>query len=333
MSCIIAIGPYSEYHGEARIFKHSCSLIQTSHDLIIIDSTRYKNRLLRPIMVIIRLLLVSLFTRFDYIYLSFSRKKIILLVFLPILNLLKKIKKFSVVYHIHDTSLKQNLTGPFASYLKKLYESTIDLTIIPNQHLEKYIRLSNKSEIRFLLNPYLGDTYTATATSKLFFHFISFPSYNKNLLKAIELVNQLEHRLHVVGWTKLDFYRLYPESDISLKNIKFLGVVSNKEVIKELQSSKGLISVSDSEAMPLNVIEALLSKVPVFVGKSSGYSYFTENFSTVLSVSKPCVLDTEFKETELTDSRNKARQLFDKKQYEHNLLQVFSGAGDDTCVN
>lgn len=279
-------------------------------------------------MVLIKLVLLATFTRIDYIYLSFSRKKMILLVFLPILVLLKKIKKFVVIYHIHDTSLKRNIIGTFSGCITKLYESAIDLTVIPNRHLEKFIRLSDKSVISYLLNPYLGEAYTTIIRRKSCFHFISFPSHNKNLLTAIELVNQTGHHLHVLGWERSDFYHLYPHSTISLKNVKFLGVVSNRRVIQELQSSRGLISVSDHEAMPLNIIEALLSKVPVFVGKASGYSYFTENFSTVLPVSDPYVLNIEFNDPELTSMRNKAHALFDKKQYQLNLLKLFSGGGD-----
>lgn len=323
MRSILAIGPHSMSHGEAKIFKHSCQIISKYYNTQIIDSSYTEHRVFRPIFVIFSLIYQGCHRKFDYVYLSYSRNKLMLLALLPILTILKKIKKFKVVYHIHDTSLKQNLTGVLGLFVSRLYEICIDLTILPNSYLETYSRVSHSCNITYLVNPYLGHVFKTDIVDPKNFHFISFPSRNKNLDKAIEFINEADLDLVVVGWNQSDFEKIYPNSRHSLENIKFLGVLPHDRVITELINSKGLLSISDQEAMPLNVIEALLLAIPIYVQVNSGYKYFLNNFETVSILNDHRDLLKKFTRNELIKSQRLAEKMFDKKMYNNKLLKLF----------
>ena len=104
------------------------------------------------------------------------------------------------------------------------------------------------------------------------------------------MINKAKLELEVIGWTESDFKRLYPNFDKDLSRVNFLGKKSHEYTLKRLGVSDGLISISDHEAMPLNIIEALLLSTPIFVKPQSGYEYFLENFQTVKTISSYCSL-------------------------------------------
>ena len=94
--------------------------------------------------------------------------------------------------------------------------------------------------------------------------------------------------------------------------------------MKKLSRSRGLISISDHEAMPLNVIEALLHSVPIYVKDRSGYKYFIQNFDSVKILSTPERLNDQINVDVLQKSRDVALELFDKSKYDRGLLEIFS---------
>jgi len=324
MSVVIAIGPISKHHGEAKMFNYSCDILKENHIVYIIDSTSSNFRVLRPWYVVGRLIFIVSSKEISQIYLSYSRNKFMLFHLLTFIFFIKKIINIKCIYHIHDTSLKKNLSGRFGEIIKTLYSKCVDLTIIPNETLEKYSDIGNESQIRFLPNPYIGELIGEYLYERDAFHFISFPARFKNLDEAVRIVNQADVALKVIGWDKCDYYRLYPNDRQSLARISFLGKCSHKNVMKKLNQSKGLISISDHEAMPLNVIEALLHSVPIYVKDRSGYKYFIQNFDSVKILSTPERLNDQINVDELQKSRDVALELFDKSKYDKGLLEIFS---------
>ena len=238
---LIAIGPSSKNHGEAKMFQHSCSILKENFDLIVIDSTAAKLKYLRPWYVIWYLCYFTCKNNISHIYLSYSRNKYMLLMFLPVLILVKFVSKSKCIFHIHDTSLKKNLTGFWGIVVKILYSSCIDFTILPNKSLEKYSRIEAKSKLIFLLNPYLGQVAKKEKYKLNKFHFISYPEKFKNLNIVIDLINKAKLELEVIGWTESDFKRLYPNFDKDLSRVNFLGKKSHEYTLKRLGVSDGLI--------------------------------------------------------------------------------------------
>ena len=155
---IVAIGPYSKNHGEAKMFQHSCSVLKEKFDVIIIDSSRPNFKYLRPWYVIISLCYFSYQKKVSFIYLSYSRNKYMLAVFLPFLLFICLLTKPKCIFHIHDTSLKKNVIGLLGNFVKKLYSKCIDVTILPNASLEQYCRIEEVSKLKFVPNPYLGNS-------------------------------------------------------------------------------------------------------------------------------------------------------------------------------
>jgi hypothetical protein len=324
MSVIIAIGPASQLHGEAKMFNYSCGILKENYVVYVIDSTFSKYKILRPWYVVARLISIVFSNDISQIYLSYSRNKFMLFHLFVFIFFIKNFTNIKCIYHIHDTSLKKNLSGSFGKIVKILYSKCVDLTILPNKTLEKYSNIGNGNQIRFLLNPYIGTLISEYLAERHTFHFISFPSRFKNLDEVIKIANQADIALEVIGWNKCDYYRLYPKDIQSLARINFLGKCSHKNVMKKLNRSKGLISISDHEAMPLNVIEALLQSVPIYVKERSGYKYFIHNFDTVKILSTPEVLNKPINIGELQKSRDVALALFDKSKYDRDLVKIFS---------
>lgn len=324
MSKVVAIGPASQQHGEAKMFNYSCDRIKQKYELIIIDSAFTKCRILRPFYVIFRLSLTRFFKDVSHIYLSYSRNKLMLILLLPVLFIVRTLTKVKCIYHIHDTSLKQNTSGVLGGIIKYFYVRCIDVTIIPNEFLESYTRISSKADIKFLLNPYLGELKFKDSIRVEKFHFVSYPSHFKNLDRAIKIANQAGVFLEIIGWSKADFNRIYPDASINLTKIEFLGQLSHEKVVERLSTSSGLISISNHESMPLNIIEALLLSVPVYVNESSGYLYFLQNFDTVNVLTNSDSLKIKNSIQELEKSRSKARKIFDKEKYDNGLFEVFS---------
>ena len=73
MSVVIAIGPISKHHGEAKMFNYSCDILKENHIVYIIDSTSSNFRVLRPWYVVGRLIFIVSSKEISQIYLSYSR--------------------------------------------------------------------------------------------------------------------------------------------------------------------------------------------------------------------------------------------------------------------
>lgn len=320
---ILALGPVTANHGEAKMFNHSCGNLQDVFSLEVINSVRFSNKILRSIMNVIACSYLLIRQRPTHLYLSYSRNKIMLLsLFLTILPIIR-LYNIKCIYHIHDTSLVDELSGVLGKVVRLLYLNCVSITIIPNKTLLQYALLHPNMRVEFLLNPYIGSVQRRANDAKECFSFISYPSMNKNLDLAIKLIQSQNKRLEVIGWSKSDANLLYPDLNIDPDKIIFLGKLSHSKAMEKLSGSLGLISVSNREAMPLNIIEALFRKVPIYALKHTGYIYFFNTFSSMREIHDLENAHLDNAELSLEQSFKKAKEAFDTKKYKVDLIRIF----------
>ena len=320
---IVALGPASANHGEAKMFNHSCDYLKKKLSVEVIDSVRFSNKFLRPVINIVFCTYYLIQQRPSHLYLSYSRNKLMLFSLFVVILPIIKVYKIKCIYHIHDTSLRDELKGALGKIVRILYLNCVTVTVIPNNTLVRYSLLHPNMQFEFLLNPYLGELLDHSIQPKSCFSFISYPSPNKNLDQVIKLMQSQDKQLEVIGWSETDVRKIYPKLIIDKDKISFYGALTHSQTMKRLSGSSGLISVSAREAMPLNIIEALLLKVPVYVVRRTGYPYFMNTFSSVYDIQQ---LETKKKhdmENPLEESRQKAQILFDISRYNVELFRLF----------
>jgi glycosyltransferase involved in cell wall biosynthesis len=234
-----------------------------------------------------------------------------------------KIYNVKCIYHVHDTSLKKELSGVIGKVVRRLYINCVSLTIIPNITLLQYSLLHPAINVEYLVNPFIGRIHYDEGERKDSYCFISFPSKNKNLDLAINLIQVHGKKLEVIGWSESDAKLLYPNLNIDSTRITFLGKVDHDKAMKRLSGSLGLISVSNREAMPLTIIEALIRKVPVYVENHTGYRYFIDNFTSVKSIHDLENANKDYNDRSVTESYEKAKMLFSIRLYNSKLINLF----------
>ena len=320
---ILALGPVSENHGEAKMFNHSCSCLNSEFELNVIDSVRFRHKFIRLVMNTVNCVFLLIKQRPTHFYLSYSRNKFMLLILFMAIIPIIKMYNVKCIYHVHDTSLKKELSGVIGKVVRLFYFKCISLTIIPNKTLLRYSLLHPSMNVEFLLNPFIGTSQHSDGARKNSYCFISFPSKNKNLNLVVELIQNQDKKLEVIGWSESDAKLLYPNLNVDTDKIKFIGKATHDKAMERLSGSLGLISVSDREAMPLTIIEALMRKVPVYVENHTGYRYFINNFASVNPIYELENASKNVNESSVADSYEKAKIFFDIRQYNCKLIKLF----------
>lgn len=320
---ILALGPVSENHGEAKMFNHSCRCLKDKFYLNIIDSVKYEHRFIRLFVNPICCAFLLIIHRPTHFYLSYSRNKFMLLSLFLVVTPIIKLFNIKCIYHIHDTSLKKELSGTIGEIVRFFYLKCVSLTVIPNKTLLFYSLVHPNMSVKFLLNPFIGAVQHNVVERKNSYCFISVPSRNKNLDIAINLIQSQGKRLEVIGWSEADLRTLYPDLRVDLNKITFCGYMAHDNAMELLSGSLGLISVSDREAMPLSIIEALMRRVPVYVANHTGYRYFINNFESVQNIQELTEANTHVDERAVTLSCEKAKKLFSICRYKSEFIQLF----------
>lgn len=322
---VCIFGPISAHHGESKMLRYSIEALSEHFNVISYDTLNCRLRLIRPFYVGYLVLNATLTKKPNLIYLSISRNKFSLLITLPLITIAKFFDPLPIIFHVHDTELRRNTRGLFGFFIKKMYTFCISSTVVPNRTLEEYSRLDLSMIMDYILNPYLGRADCFPINKKTeYYHFVSFPSENKRLDLAIKISNIKNIKLRVIGWKKTDFNRIYYKKNYSMENIEFLGALGHLAAIEELKSSAGLLALSEREAMPLTIVEALLVGIPIYTRDQSGYRFFINNFDTVKKIScdkEPIEKPNAYR---LRLNQKKASGLFSKLSYKKYFVGIIN---------
>jgi glycosyltransferase involved in cell wall biosynthesis len=230
----------------------------------------------------------------------------------------------NVIYHVHGYELANAYTGHFSELLINLYKDMINKTVISSE------------ELRYGSLPTLDTNYSVLTNAVLFekshekmvqegdyYVFVSFPSHNKRLDTIVSKFRQNQsEKLVVVGWTELDFGNIYGRELKISSNIVFKGLLDRDDTISYIENAIGLVANSDSEAMPLIVAEAILSKTPCYLGSTIGYQFYLSNFETVRPIEE--LFSNYPRASQIEESYEHAKVLFSEHTYEARLLEIIS---------
>jgi glycosyltransferase involved in cell wall biosynthesis len=325
---ILTVGPYSQTHGEAKIFKLSCNILSKHHKLTVIDHSYSNIRFIAHLITLLKI--ICYIPRNDIIYLSIPRRALLITIYLCVIRLMKIImlqqKKIKVFYHVHGSELAIAYKRPTKRFHTYVYKKNIDTTIISSLDLLTSSLPDIRVNYKVLPNAVDIDIdieNQVTTHKKPFYVFVSFPSYNKRLDRVIARFSKFKSKhLIVVGWEKKDFDVIYGKRISCGDNIHFSGRLSYLETLNYIRDASGLVADSDSEAMPLVVAEAILLKKPCYLGPINGYKFYLNNFASVIPIEQLFFYLPSFQEIE--DSFQEAQNHFSLNSYERNLLGILN---------
>jgi glycosyltransferase involved in cell wall biosynthesis len=202
---------------------------------------------------------------------------------------------------INQNYIKQNLIILIAKYiihnLFPLYSNKIvcvsnygkksfslfkkNIVVINPIPLIPKVNISNFNKI--IRKNVLNNKFKVTKKDN-FFCLIGRICEQKNQLKTIKAFNEIiqlnpNYKLIIIGEIKNQEYykKLIKEINKKIDNYCIIGNINNKEVIKIIEKSQGLITISNNEGLGRNAMEARLLGKPIIASKNSGYEDFIQN--------------------------------------------------------
>ena len=168
-------------------------------------------------------------------------------------------------------------------YLKILKKFSFKILVLNKFHkhnLEKLGISSNKIEIFY--NPlnleFLGNTaYDPNSNYFVFAGRLTDSKGIKELVESWKLANLNDLELRIIGQGDL---QTYLQDNYKNNNLKFLGPLSNTEVLQELKKAKGVITATKmQEGQPRLLNEAAILGVPCIFPRFGGMlEYFPEDY-------------------------------------------------------
>ncbi len=147
----------------------------------------------------------------------------------------------------------------------------VDFYVANSKHVQKRIEKYYRLPSEVIYPPVNVDKFQYNNSSKDYFIIISTLTSYKKIDLAINLFNKIGKKLIIVGDGP---EREFLES-IAGENIEFKGRISDLEVQKLLEESKGLIFPSE-EDFGISMIEAMAAGRPVLAYKAGGALEFIE---------------------------------------------------------
>lgn len=187
-----------------------------------------------------------------------------------------------IIIHLHyDAS--QMVKGIFMKRFLKSICKLSDVILCLNQPSKKQIdQLSSKSSI--IVPNFIDAGLFADLPARLFNERIKTVIYvghvlkSKGFLEIIEAARQLpDIEFKIVGYAdEATMLMHYPD------NVKFLGEVSRKSVLKEMMESDLLLLPSYTEGFPIVILEAMLCGLPVIATPVGAIPEMIENKGGVM---------------------------------------------------
>jgi glycosyltransferase involved in cell wall biosynthesis len=190
---------------------------------------------------------------------------------------LSKFRSMGMARHLFTANCQPYPTHPRLSLLRKCVRNADHLVSVSQVVSDDFERELGRSAERVIPNGFNEDFYTLAdraqgESSKGFVLFASMIKDRKNPQFVLELANRLPEIRFVVVGSKVDddgFSDRTIAQFKSISNINYLGVVPRWKLRDLMQEAHILIHPSDFEGLPLTVIEALGTGLPVLAQPKS----------------------------------------------------------------
>lgn len=204
----------------------------------------------------------------------------------------KKIYYTSHFAYITNPNFKENCSHYFNNIFLKVieYQKKIIFNALSKEVADVYIKYGYKNTINIVRNGAREDT----------FEYKEKPKYPD---KSV-YVGKVEFRKRQYKYQdikSIDFVGNYHDSPFNLKSKNYLGEWDKPTLYKNLTNYGNLILLSDGEADPLVVKEALMAGLGVVVSESAKANLDNKDFLTVIPDNK--LDDIEFVENEIIKNR------------------------------
>lgn len=197
-----------------------------------------------------------------------------------------------------------------ASRIKKFYRRDA-VVIYPPVSLPKILAEYQKSKIK---DPY--------------YFVVARIVGGKGLFLAVEAAQKLDIKLKIAG-APAGYYTEYKElSKKALKNVEFLGHVTDEELIKLYSEAKGFLALSEDEDFGITPVESMLCGTPVIAYYGGGYKETVVDGKTGLFFKEytlDSLIDTikKFEKMKFSaEACQKQAEKFSAKEFDKKILDV-----------
>jgi glycosyltransferase involved in cell wall biosynthesis len=174
-----------------------------------------------------------------------------------------------------------------------------------------------------------------------FLHVSSLVEKEKNIIGTLHVMRKLQAKNYnfqfiIVGGTttNVDFYKTEAER-MGLENILFVGEKTQQEVSKYMQNADALILFSNYEGMPVVVLEALATGLPVFASNVGQLPNIINNdFGRLVPVNNESALEKyleEFLNTNLKFDSDKMTEFIHKTASKEAVGKKLANYYTDVC--
>ena len=258
-------------------------------------------------------------------------------------RLLMVFKGIPAIFTVHGTSIGTNLNNIFSSWLEKfiltkiLYSAQITVS-------QDFLKIKNiNKNISYIPNGVDTADFDKIKVSKFknpTLIFVGRLHPQKNLSTLIDALNTVKTKIPEINLLIVGKGREEPKLREKVKylrlqkNIKFLGEVIGKDLIRLYKSSHIFILPSIYEGQPLTLLEAWAAKLPVIVSKTGDCQYLVKkgkngylinNTNDIKEISDLIirVLKSENKEKMGQNGYNLVKQNFSWKKSARMTLKIY----------
>jgi len=258
-------------------------------------------------------------------------------------RLLMVFKGIPAIFIVHGTSIGTNLNNIFSSWLEKfiltkiLYSAQITVS-------QDFLKIKNiNKNISYIPNGVDTADFDKIKVSKFknpTLIFVGRLHPQKNLSTLIDALNTVKTKIPEINLLIVGKGREEPKLREKVKylrlqkNIKFLGEVIGKDLIRLYKSSHIFILPSIYEGQPLTLLEAWAAKLPVIVSKTGDCQYLVKkgkngylinNTNDIKEISDLIirVLKSENKEKMGQNGYNLVKQNFSWKKSARMTLKIY----------
>lgn len=327
---VLVVGPLTDRHGQGKMTQAAVQCLKAQNiKLKTLSSYTYGGTVIKVILKLrffIRLLCFLTLDKFDVIYFTPSRT---LISSLPdYLLLLLAPPQCRLIGHLHGSDLQSFFSkyGGYSQRLNEIYSHRLDEMIILSPGHARFALGTNFQRYRVIPNFTEMKLEDAMATQAQDLLFVSVVDKAKGLDTAITLFNLISEeseKLHVIGWHKADFQKIYPDYHGLTDRVIFHGPVYEREAKFDLfRGCHTLLFPSryESEAQPLVVVEALYCRLRVILTDWRMLEDFCD-FPNVFYV------DSETYELKLLareDSLGDDLKIFSSSAFDHGVIDAIS---------
>ena len=225
------------------------------------------------------------------------------------LQSLKKKYQYKFISRIHGQDIYQDRRLYKYMPLKKLFIKNIDTIYTLTDSANAYLQNIYGFNLDTLKLSRLGVNDLAIISlpnGKDIFHIVSCSFMVEvkridKIINALELLSTKQENITFL-WTHIGSGNLYKElsslahsklSHIDNIDYNFLGVLDNKEVYKFYKNNKVdiFINVSESEGVPVSIMEAMSCHIPIVAPNVGGISDMIEDGKSGFLLSERCTID------------------------------------------